>query len=121
MFICLGNLHIMCAICILAKSLQFKFKLLPGRGVKPTEISILIFHFLKPNSRGMSSQTCPSGKFANNYQVLIGRKASEWMKHHKLWLAAQEQREKTKPEKKIFFNLLLSFRLNSVNNNNNEI
>lgn len=51
-FICLGNLHIMCALCILARSLEFKFKLLPEMGLKPTEINILlIFHSLRLKSR----------------------------------------------------------------------
>ena len=38
-----------------------------------------------------SSWSCPSGKFANNYQVLTARKARNWVKHQKLWSAAQEQ------------------------------
>lgn len=54
-FICLGNLHIMYAICVLAKSLEFKFKLLTEMVLKPTEINILIFHFLRLTSKGMSS------------------------------------------------------------------
>lgn len=69
-FICLGNLHIMCAICILAKSLEFKFKLLSEMGWKPTEINILIFHFLRLTSRGMSSLV-PEVAHVANLPIII--------------------------------------------------
>lgn len=41
----LGEIHIMRAICMLAKSLELKFKLLTQMGLKPIEINTLLFHF----------------------------------------------------------------------------
>lgn len=52
--------------------------------------------FLKAHIQGNvfpCSWSCPSGKFANNYQVFAARKANNWMKHQKLRSAIQEQRE----------------------------
>lgn len=51
--------------------------------------------FLKAHIQGNvfpCSWSYPSGKYANNYQVLTAQKASNWMKHQKLWSAVQEQR-----------------------------
>lgn len=64
-----------------------------------------------------SSRSFPSGKFANNYQVLSTRKASSWMKHQKLWSATQEKREDwTSKYVLVFLAFYLSSRLNSVKN-----